>query len=44
MTDATPSLDRAVRATAAVFERAELFAAVMNDAGVSYALCGDMAA
>ena len=44
MADPTPILDRAVRATAAVFERAELFAAAMNDAGVSYALCGDVAA
>ena len=39
-----PSLTPVVRATAAVFDRAERFAAAMADAGVPYAICGDVAA
>ena len=44
MTEPTPNLDRAARATAAVFERAEAFAAAMDRAGVPYAIGGDCAA
>ena len=44
MTDPKPSLDRAGRATAAVFERAERFAAAMDAAGLPYAVGGDCAA